>query len=195
MKKILLTLTLVFALALSACSSGTQGSQSTDDGGEPSASVENETKELVFGSLGSFYNSSWDPAVGWDGWAIESIGVGETLFRLDENYQATPWLAVSATQQDSRTWIVTLRDDVKFHNGTDMTAEAVKNCFERTMSASDRWSEVIPFASLEAEGQTLTIQLERPAPNLMNDLCDPLWLVYDADGSEDYASETFDTGP
>lgn len=195
MKKILLALTLVFALALSACSSGTQGSQSTDDGGEPSAPVENETKELVFGSLSSFYNSSWDPAVGWDGWAIESIGVGETLFRLDENYQATPWLAESATQQDSTTWVVTLRDDVKFHNGTDMTAEAVKKCFERTMSASDRWSEVIPFASLDAEGQTLTIHLERPAPNLMNDLCDPLWLVYDADGSEDYASETFYTGP
>lgn len=195
MKKILMVLMLVFALALSACSSTEQGNTPIDDESGTSTPVETETKELVFGSLGSFYNSSWDPAVGWDGWAIESIGVGETLFRLDESYQAIPWLAESATQQDSTTWVVTLRDDVKFHNGVNMTADAVKKCFERTMSASDRWAEVIPFSSLEADGQTLTIRLDRPAPNLMNDLCDPLWLVYDADGSEDYAAETFYTGP
>lgn len=186
MKRILMALTLVFVLVLSACGNQPQGGDNNADSG---------TKELVFGSLGAFYNTGWDPAVGWDGWAIESVGVGETLFRLDENYRAIPWLAQSATQKDVKTWILTLREDVKFHNGTDMTAEAVKKCFERTMSVSDRWSEVIPIDSLEASGQSLTIHLKSPAPNLMNDLCDPLWLVYDADGSEDYEKETFYTGP
>ena len=63
MKKILMVLMLVFALALSACSSTEQGNTPIDDESGTSTPVETETKELVFGSLGSFYNSSWDPLV------------------------------------------------------------------------------------------------------------------------------------
>lgn len=194
MKKKLFALSLAAMLSLSAC--GGPDTEPTPSQTSPeSAAPGNTAKELVMGSVGYFPNSGWDPAQGWEGWFIESYGVAETLFRLDENYTALPWLATSAEQVDALNWKVTLRDNVLFHNGAPMTAEAVKKCFERTMEISDRSDEVIPIDTLTADGQTLTITLTSPAPNLINNLTDPLFVVYDADGSEDFLKETFFTGP
>ena len=39
-----------------------------------------------------------------------------------------PWLAESVEpNEDSTVWTITLREGVKFHDGTDLTAEVVKN--------------------------------------------------------------------
>lgn len=152
-------------------------------------------KVLTFGSVGYFYNEQWDPAYGWDGWAIGSYGVGEGLFRLDDEFKAVPWLVESYATTDNRTWEFTLRDDVLFHNGSKMTAEAVKKSFERTIEINERAKELVPIEGFEAAGQTLKIVLSEATSSLPNDLTDPLWTVYDPEGSKDFADKTYFTGP
>jgi peptide/nickel transport system substrate-binding protein len=51
----------------------------------------------------------------------------ETLFRLDNQARPTPWLATGyKVSKDFKSLTLTLRKGVKFHDGTDFNAEAVK---------------------------------------------------------------------
>jgi peptide/nickel transport system substrate-binding protein len=74
-----------------------------------------------------------------DGWclpeaqlAISGIMVARTVYdtltRPDADGKYEPWLAESVEpNQDYTQWTIKLREGVKFHDGTDLTAEVVKN--------------------------------------------------------------------
>jgi peptide/nickel transport system substrate-binding protein len=74
-----------------------------------------------------------------DGWclpeaqlAISGIMVARTVYdtltRPDAEGKYEPWLAESVEpNQDYTQWTIKLREGVKFHDGTDLTAEVVKN--------------------------------------------------------------------
>ena len=191
MKKFISVFLLALALLLTACASDNEA-PAVSDALEPE---ETPGSHLVIGSLGYFPNSSWDAGTGYEGWYISSYGVAETLYRLDENFEPYPWLAVSAEQLDELTWLLKLRDDVSFTNGSPVTAEAVKKCFERNIANNDTAAS-LPILSIEAEGQDLTIHLEAPSINFLQEIANPTyWCVYDAEGSEDFARESFFTGP
>jgi peptide/nickel transport system substrate-binding protein len=118
-----LTLLLVLALALStvlaACSSST--SSGTSD-------------TLIFGRGGD--SVSLDPANVTDG---ESIKVTENIFEgllayKEENTEVVPALATEWSYDEANlVWTFTLREGVKFHDGTDFNAEAVAFNFNRWM--------------------------------------------------------------
>lgn len=185
-------------LMIAALFAGCATEEAQAPNGQASSSspgVSSSAKVLTFGSVGYFYNEQWDAAKGWDGWAIGSYGVGETLFRLNDAFKAEPWLLEAYSTKDNQTWELVLRDNVLFHNGKKVTAEAVKKCFERTLAANERAKELLPLESLEASGQTLIVKLKQPVTSLPNDLTDPLLLVYDAEGSADFAKTTYYTGP
>lgn len=205
MKKLLsLLLILTLTLSLAACSGNGNAPAAGSGENSPEAEGTSASQEdpagagaesVVLGSLGYFPNSGWDAGSGYEGWYIASYGVAETLYRIDENFEAYPWLAQSAEQLDSLTWRLELRDGVTFTNGAAMTAEAVKACFERNMANNDTAAS-LPIASIEAEGQTLTIHLESASINFLREIANPTyWCVYDAAGSEDFARESFFTGP
>jgi peptide/nickel transport system substrate-binding protein len=198
MKKItLILLCLVLCIfAFAGCSSNdsgdTDGLQNNE--GTPDSS-NNEEKSLVFGSVGYFYNEQWDPAVGWEGWAIGSYGVSECLFKLNDEFVAEPLLVDEYTSDDYITWNLNIKDNIYYHNGVKVTAETIKKCFERTMGVNERSLEVLPVKSILADGQTLTIVLSEAKATFANDLCDPIWTVYDSEGSDDFAAKTYFTGP
>lgn len=64
--------------------------------------------------------------------AAVTVNVFEGLYKYDENLKPVPWLAerVEITP-DNQTYTFFLRTGVRFHDGTELDAEAVKFSIER----------------------------------------------------------------
>ena len=62
-------------------------------------------------------DSTMDPAKEWTGWYVLRCGIGETLFRLDDEMRPQPWLAERAENISPTDWRITLKDNVVFSNG------------------------------------------------------------------------------
>ncbi len=91
-----------------------------------------------------------DPSV--SGYMFTRMQVIETLFDVDDSGQILPALALEATANNQLTqWIVTLRDGVKFQDGTDMDAEAVVKSLNIALSKHGSLGKV-PVKSIVAQG-------------------------------------------
>lgn len=149
---------------------------------ESNAGSSSSEKSLVIGDT-SFNTSNEEPDVNphnaYSGWACIRYGIGETLVRYSDDMKVEPWLAVSWENADQTTWRITLRDNVTFSSGRKMDAEAVKECLEHLISVHDRAPSDLKIASMDAEGQILTIHTSEPNPSLMNYLGDPYACIID----------------
>jgi peptide/nickel transport system substrate-binding protein len=212
-KALIFVANIALALFLSACgqdtpeSSSSQTTQSTQTSQGESSTPEVPTvpatenpktpSELVIGGLTAFTASNLDPASEWNGWFDSMFGIGETLFKLDDNMIPQPWLVKSYeyNTNDGVTWTFELRDDVNFTNGKKLTAQTVKDSLERTIEVCDRANSQLYIASIAADGQKLTIVTQKPAPTLIHELSDPMCVIeYVADGI-DYEKAPVLTGP
>ncbi|GAB2875486.1 ABC transporter substrate-binding protein [Streptomyces deserti] len=72
-----------------------------------------------------------------DAFKLSRWSTAETLVKLDAEGDARPALATKWTQS-GRTWTFTLRDGVTFHDGTELTAEAVVNSLTKAATASPK---------------------------------------------------------
>lgn len=177
-------------LLLAGCASSASSSSAS------SAPETQSAKTLKAGSNAYFYNETLDPAYNWDGWELEYYGVAENLLKLTDDYQIEPWLAESVDNVDDYTWKINLRDDVVFSNGEKMTAESVKDCWNRTYEVNSRAVETLPLESIDTDGQTLTIKTTAPVPSFKNVICDPLFCIYYTEDGIDYEKDgTATTGP
>lgn len=180
----------VVALMLTGCGGGTQ---SSSPGTTAVVSEATEGKELVFAANGGI---SMDPGDGYGGWPCIRNGVGETLFKLDEELQPQLFLLDSYdVSEDHMTWTLNIKEGITFQNGKVMDAEAVKACLERTVGMNERAASDLKIASMEAEGLKLTIQTTESNPVLANSLCDPYACIIDVTAEEDMVSNPIGTGP
>jgi peptide/nickel transport system substrate-binding protein len=99
----------------------------------------------------------------------------DPLFILDEKLQVQPNLAESYQTPDPKTLILKLRQGVKFHDGTDVNADAVKQNFDRMANdpKSVRKGEVANVASADVvDPLTVKLNLKQPDSTLLAAMTD-----------------------
>lgn len=122
----------------------------------------------------------------------ERCSITEGLVTCDENFELQPCLAESWEMTDDLTWQVKLRQDVKYHDGTDMTAETVKWCVERLMSTESSVTGVADIKEVRAvDDYTLEFVTNHKNTELMACFFNPDFGMY-APSSVNEAGE-FDT--
>lgn len=139
--------------------------------------------------------TSLDPAQSWDSWYTSRWGITETLFRLDENLEPQPYLVERYEMINPTTWKLVLNQNITFHNGKALNAEAVKLSWERTKEINARFRELTYIEDMTAEGLTLTVSTTDPVPAFINALAEPITGIIDVTSEEDPAIKPIGTGP
>ena len=133
--------------------------------------------------------------------------VYDTLFLDPYIEEPIPWLATEASaSSDARTWTVTLRDDVTWHDGEEFTAEDVTFTYDYYRDGpSNRYShhasEVPVVESAEAlDASTVEFTCADPCPTLdLITLADlpilPEHIWEDVDDPQTYTDLPVGTGP
>ncbi|SEA73329.1 peptide/nickel transport system substrate-binding protein [Pseudobutyrivibrio sp. ACV-2] len=145
-------------------------------------------KVLIFGDTtfnAENEEANINPHDTYCGWPCVRYGVGETLFKFSENMELEPWVAESYENIDDNTWKITIKDGVTFSNGKTCDAQAVKDCFEHLVEVHERAAGDLDIASMEADGNVLTITTNSTKPTLINYLCDPYGCIIDEESSEE----------
>ncbi|MEV0157841.1 ABC transporter substrate-binding protein [Micromonospora sp. NPDC050686] len=99
--------------------------------------------------------------------------VYDTLVEPDENLQMKPALATGwKTSDDQLTWTFTLREGVKFSDGSPLTSQDVKYSFDRIIG--EKLNNAYRFASVKSvtapDPATVVVTLNAPTPNLLANL-------------------------
>ena len=135
----------VFAILAAACSAATPaGASPAATTGAPAAAAGGNFR---FGQSGDI--AALDP---WNVTDGNSLLVTRQIFEGLVDYEPTgfkivPKLATKwETSADGKTWTFTLRDGVKFHDGTDFNADAVVFNFERAKNSKSVWRPTKPVA-------------------------------------------------
>lgn len=118
------------------------------------------------------YNSepilNWDPSVMFSNGIIVLNNVYETLLKFDPTTSEFEYILAESYEasEDGLVWTFKLRQGVKFHDGSEMTAEDVKFSIDRTMElgqgASYIWGAVTGTEVLDE--YTVKFTLAYPAP-------------------------------
>ena len=99
----------------------------------------------------------------------------DPLVKQDEQQNLKPGLAESWSTLDDTTWEFKLRKGVKFHDGSDFTAEDVIATFKRVPNVPNSPSSLAIYTrpikeAIAIDKYTLRLKTEQPYPLLPNDL-------------------------
>lgn len=174
MKKKLVSVVLAFAMVFSLAACGSSNTQSGTEAGNAAEEVSSETSganeptegnlvsatadsvsadnDLVIAIEGSV--SGLDPHNVSDTNAISATsGMYETLVTFDENQEMTGGLAKSwEVYDDSLTYTFHLQEGVKFHDGTDFTAQSVIDNINRVTDPANNLSRRRLFIVTDSDG-------------------------------------------
>ena len=125
------------------------------------------------------------------------LHIFDGLVRIDENARVIPGIAASWTTPDPLTWEIKLRPNVKFHDGSDLTAEDVVFSLERPLtikgSPGGFATYVRPIVSKQiVDRHTLRLKTATPYGPLLQDLAHILIVSKRAAGNA--SGEDFDSG-
>ena len=190
-KTILVLLSVLMAVSLLAGCGGS--SSGTEAGG----------KTLTFG-VQMYSDGLLNPASQTNcAWNCMRFGIGECLFKFTDSMEIVPWLAESYEHSDDfMTWTIKIRDDVKFSNGTPLTASKVKDSLDWVRAegpnGTSKPGKYLSYdATVEADdaANTVTIQLPRADFNLTGNLAYPAMEIIDVSEISDFDNGVIGTGP
>lgn len=161
----MLILVLTLSFTMTACSSGSQTNNQQAQTGETEKAQE-VPQEVTYVSMTDAVGLS--PILTNDSASSNIIReIYETLFMRDpKTGEIKPLLAESYENPDDNTWIIKLKQNIKFQDGTPFTSEAVKYTFEKIMdpkTASPRASLLKSVSSIETpDDYTVVIHTKEP---------------------------------
>ena len=128
---------------------------------------------------------SLDPAKGSNGWYASEAGITETLFALDFNMVLTPWLAKGFKNLSPVLWQIDLKENICFHSGAPLTAQAVKHALERLIDVkSDGFNKriqvLLDIKEIKVTGDySLTVETRQPNAGFIYNLTSPETAMVD----------------
>jgi peptide/nickel transport system substrate-binding protein len=201
--KYLLWLTAAFVLLLAACSTPAAQPQPPASTSAPSGSSVQPTKAPAAptiargGSLKIGLDSdltTMDPHLSTafvDRIVYQSIY--NPLVRLDKDLTLKPELAEKWEFTDPTTLVMNLRKGVKFHDGTDFNAKAVKINFDRMMNPDTKSLRAAEISSVKevqvVDDYTVKILLKAPNAALMAVLSDRAGMMISPAAIEKYGKD------
>jgi peptide/nickel transport system substrate-binding protein len=114
---------------------------------------------------------SMDPAIMADVPSLRAqTAAFDRVLSIDNNGVVQPWIASKFDTSDPLKMVLTIRDDVKFWDGTPMTVDDVVYSIARHVGPDSTSVNAFVFAavtSVEAtDASTVTLTLSRPDPGL-----------------------------
>lgn len=158
-----LTVLVACGAAPMAAPVATPGAQLPAATAAPTAPAAASGGELRIGT-GLSIPATLDVTQGSTGFTMITYGAGETLTRLTPEQQLEPWLAETITQLDPNTWQVTLRQNVRFHDGSLLTAEAVAASLQDSLATLPGAKNFVPAETVISVVDDRTLRLRTPAP-------------------------------
>ncbi|MDF1489155.1 ABC transporter substrate-binding protein [Tessaracoccus caeni] len=126
-----------------------------------------------------------------DAFKLSRWSMAETLITLDENGDAQPGLATEWNQTSPTEWRFTIREGVKFHDGTDFTAERAAASLTAATKATPL-PRILNGVGMvvKADGTDVIVTTENPDPLVPQRLSSPQLAMlaeaaYGADGVVD----------
>ncbi|WP_130858926.1 ABC transporter substrate-binding protein [Gracilibacillus phocaeensis] len=143
-------------------------------------------------SLDPFSSNHGEPAT-----ILASRQIYDTLV-VNDGSEFIGGLAEDWEQEDDLTWTFTLKDDITFHDGSEVTAEDVKVSLEQLITRGESPLTVLweVFDSVEAEDdKTVTIKTTEPLGTMLSNLS--LLFIVPADHmeQEDFFMNPIGSGP
>ncbi|GII95415.1 ABC transporter substrate-binding protein [Sinosporangium siamense] len=157
--------TLALGLTLTACGGADRGSGKAEGGKPQSAASEADIDKIVWGMAGN--PSMIDIAHGLDGAStvVQTVAL-DTLLTLTAEGKPAPAVAESWERADPTTYVYKIRKDVKFWDGSPVTAEDVAYSLARHMDpkvASQAGSFLTAMKEVKVTGDhEVTAKLKRP---------------------------------
>lgn len=152
--------------------------------GNDEKSASTGEKTFTYGTIAygvAMENTGTNPHESYSGWSTLRYGIGETLFKFNENMELEPWIAESFEQIDDFTVKIKINDAVTFSNGKKVDGIAVKKCLEALIQNHDRAPHDLKISSIQAENQFVIIKSAEKMPALLNYLSDPYGCIIDVD--------------
>ena len=161
---ILLSAVMMLGLLAGCSNSGGNGSDSGDNG---SGEVKDTITVATMAETPSVSPYDHNATAGY----LVNLLTFTSLVRLDENLNAQPDLAESFTNISDTCWEFKLRQDVKFHDGSSMTAEDVKASLDyaKTFTEGALYNDSIESVEVVDE-YTVRINTKVPDAALMFNL-------------------------
>ena len=180
-----------FMIGATLMSLALMGCAKTNQPSSPEAAKNAQTVTIGY----TQFPTNIDPADEYNGWFTVRYGVGETLFKMDDQLVPQPWLAEKIEQTSQLEWKITLRNDVTFQNGEKMTGAKVEASLKRLLEKSKRAAADLGIESIHSEGQTVTIKTKSEQPIMKNLLAEPYSVIVDVDGKSASDKAPVGTGP
>ncbi|EFU39837.1 extracellular solute-binding protein family 5 [Paenibacillus vortex V453] len=168
----LLMLLLAFTIVAAGCGGNSGGGEGASEGGGETKPVTKDNKDVVIAINANFI--TLDPHNAGDTHSISGARtMYEGLMGFNEKMELVPMLAEDHTvSEDGLTYTFNLRKNVKFHDGTDFNAEAVKVNLERIMNEENNLRMRKSFSKVAdvqtPDEHTVVITLSEPYNAFLN---------------------------